>query len=160
MGVPVLTKKTCASATKYDMVGLKFGPYQFLLYYQDAFKIAAGVLQSAKLAAGYEGIHPSKWSEFVDATQQDPLEPLNPEYRRSRHRPNFTTWQVAFERNLVILTFDQQKVYMHYSDAFAIYGLIRLAAKNSKRWAGDTSRQWTTRAHLVDAEENDKIVYA
>lgn len=142
------------------MVGLKFGPHRFLLYYQTAFKIAVGVLMSAKLAARYEGVHPSKWAGIAKASRSiPPSEPLHRRYRRTREVPNFTKWKVAFDENLVILTFDQEVVRMHYSDAFELYGWIRAAAANAKRWAGDTSKQRTVRAVLTDAEENDKLIY-
>ena len=155
----VLTKQTCAAGAKYDMVGLKFGTQRFLLYYQIAFELAAGVLMASKMAARYEGVHPSKWSEFVNTIQQSPIAPLHRGYRRSDATPNFKDWSVAFERNLVVFKFDQETIKMHYSEAFEMYGWIRTAAKNAKHWAGDTSRQWTTRANLVDAETNDKFVY-
>ncbi len=143
------------------MVGLKFGPQRFLLYYQTAFKIAAGILMSAKIAAQYEGVHPSSWSEELKRIlrQQVPTVPKHREYRRTTQVSNFKTWKVGGERNLVVLTFDQEIIKIHYSEAFVLYGMVRLAAKNAKAWAGDTSRQWTTRAVLVDAEQNDKFVY-
>ncbi len=156
----VLQKHVCEAVYAFDMVGLKFGPQRFLLYYQTAFKMAAGILMSAKLAARYEGVHPSKWTEFVNNAQQAPFEPLSHEYRRTMHTPNFKTWKVGFESNLVTITFDHETIKMHYSDAFTLYGMIRVASKNAKRWAGDTGKQWTTRACLTDAEENDKFVYA
>ena len=141
------------------MVGLKFGPQRFLLYYQTAFKIAAGILMSAKIAAQYEGVRPETWSETLKYQQQRPTVPKHREYRRTTEVPNFKTWKVGGERNLVVLTFDQEIIKIHYSEAFVLYGMVRLAAKNAKAWAGDTSRQWTTRAVLVDAEQNDKFVY-
>ncbi len=155
----VLTQQKCAAGAAYDMVGLKFGAQEFLLYYQTAFNLAAGVLMSAKLAARYEGVHPSEWSDAAKIVQQAPFEPLHREYRRTGAIPNFEKWSVAFEENLVVIKFDRATIKMHYSNAFELYGWIRTAAKNAKRWAGDTSRQWTTRASLRDAEENDKFVY-
>jgi len=156
----VLQQHACEAVHAYDMVGLKFGPQRFLLYYQTAFKVAAGVLMSAKLAAQHEGVHPSKWTEFVNNAQQAPLEPLNREYRRTNHVSNIRKWKVGFENNLVVFTFDNETIKMHYSDAFTFYGMIRVSAKNAKAWAGDIGKQWTTRAVLQDAEENDKVVYA
>ncbi len=155
----VLTKQACAAGAAYDMVGLKFGSLRILIYYQTAFKIAAGVLMAAKLSARFEGVHPSKWTEFVNAVQQDVLEPLHHEYRRTQAVANIKKWDVSCDRNLVVIKFDNEHVRLHYSEAFTLYGMIRLAAKNAKAWSGDTSRQWTTRAILTDAEENDKFQY-
>ena len=155
----VLTRQTCAAGAAYDMVGVQFGPHRVLMYYQTAFKLAAGILQSSKLAARFEGTHPRKWVDMVRAQQQDPLEPQCREYRRSTKRPNFTTWSVGFEGNLVKFEFDDTTIKMHYSEAFEMYSKVRLAGKNAKRWAGDRGKQWSTRAHLADAEDNDKFVY-
>ena len=158
----VLTMHACGAGAAKDMVGLQLGPHRFLMYYQTAFKIAAGILMSSKLAATHEGVHPSTWSDWISQRMvpQEASAVLWPLYRRSEARPNFEEWKVGFENNLVVFTFDNEEIRMHYEDAFKIYGQVRLAGKNAKRWAGDTSRQWTTRAVLRDAEDNDKIVYA
>lgn len=156
----VLTKHTCAAVHHCDMVGVQFGPQRVVMFYQTAFKLAAGLLQAAKLAGRFEGVHPSKVAELTHIKQQEALEPLHNEYRRSTYTPNFEEWKVSFDRNLVVFTFDEERIHMHYSNAYEMYGWIRLAAKNAKRWAGDRGRQWTTRAHLADAEENDKFIYA
>lgn len=156
----VLTKQTCAAHAKYDMVGLKFGSYQLLLYYQIGFEISAGILMAAKHAARYEGVHPRKWSEAVNNTRlQAIVQPLHRGYRRSGHTPNFKDWSIAFDRNLVMLTFDETTIKLHYGDAFEMYGMIWLACKNAKAWAGDSSKQRTFRACLTDAEDNDKFIY-
>ena len=155
----VLTKQACTASALYDMVGLKFGPNEFLLYYQTAFKIAAGILMSAKEAARYEGVHPSIWSKQLKMEQQVPLTKKHWEYRRTTATPNFRDWKIGGERNLVVFTFDHEAIKMHYSDAFTLYKMVRVAAKNAKAWAGDSSRQWTTRAVLHGAEENDKFTY-
>jgi len=155
----VLTKQTCAASATYDMVGVQFGPHRVLMYYQTAFRVAAGTLQSAKLAARFEGVNPRKWVEEIKVAQQDPLEPLSREYRRSRYRANFETWKVGFDGSMVVYTFDDTVIKIHYSEAVKFYSMIRLAGKNAKRWAGDRGKQWSTRAHLADAEENDKFLY-
>lgn len=157
----MLTVHTCGAGAAKDMVGLQLGPHRFLMYYHTAFEIAAGILMSSKHAAMYEGVHPSTWSDWISqrAVPQEAYTVLSPLYRRSEARPNFKNWKLAFENNLVVFTFDRETVKMHYEDAFRLYGMVRLAGKNAKRWAGDRSRQWTTRAVLRDAEENDKIVY-
>lgn len=158
----VLTKRHCAASRVDDMVGLKFGDHRVAMFYQTAFMIAAGLQQSAKLAARYEGVRSNKWAAHIkdQLNHYQTPEPLYRGYRRSQHAPNFTKWSVGHDKNLVWLKFDELEVQIHYENAFELYGWLRNAAANSKRWAGDTSRQWSGRAHLVDAEENDKFVYA
>jgi len=155
----VFVKHECAAGAKYDMVGLKFGPQRFLLYYHTAFEIALGLMTAAKLAARYEGVDPASWVNIAKVQQQEALEPMSRIYRRSQARSNITKWTVGGERNLVVLTFDAETIKIHYSDAFTLYSMIRTAAKNAKRWSGDKGRQWTTHAVLRNAEENDKFVY-
>lgn len=154
-----MQKQHIAAGHDMDMVWLQLGPHHIQMYYQTAFKIAAGVLQAAKFAAGHEGVHPTRVLSMVDARQQDPLEPQSREYRRSEHRPNFKEWNVSFNLNIVSIRFDDTAAGIHFSNAVELYVWLRLAAKNAKRWAGDRGRQWTTTARLVDAEVNDKIVY-
>jgi len=155
----VLTQHTCSAGHVQDMVGLKFGPHHIQMYYQTGFELAASIMQASKLAARFEGVHPSKWTEMTRIVPQVPHEPLSRFFRRGEARPNFTNWSVGFERNLVVFKFDDTTVKLHYSNAFEFYGWVRLASRNAKRWAGDSGRQWTTRANLQDAEANDKFVY-
>jgi hypothetical protein len=131
------------------------------MFYQTAFKIAAGLRQSAKLAARYEGVRSNNWDGHIKAHLHNYHSdvPFNREYRRSRHQPNFSKWSVGHSGNLVWLKFDKLTVRIHYENAFELYGWLRNEASKAKRWAGDGSRQWTGRADLVDAEQNDKIVY-
>lgn len=155
----VLTKQYYNVGTVHDIVEVQLGPQRFLLFYQVAFDVAAGLQMAARLAARYEGVHPSKWVEFIDATPRVPHTPKNRHYRRSGANQNFTTWSVAFEHNLVVINFDQEVIKLHYTDAYKLHSIVRAAARNAKAWAGDTARQWTTRGSLADAEENDKFVY-
>jgi hypothetical protein len=157
----VLTKQHCAASNTCDMVGLMFGEHRLAMFYQTAIKIAAGLRQSAKLAARYEGVRADKWDGAIKAHLHNYHEdtPFHREYRRSEHRPNFSKWSVGHSGNLVWLKFDELTVRIHYENAFELYGWLRNEAQKAKRWAGDGGRQWSGRAHLTDAEENDKIVY-
>ena len=156
----VLGRQVCDAQHKCDMVGLMFGSYRVSMYYQTAFKIASAVLMAAKMAARYEGVNPRHSQEIMTKMTRGVEEPQAREYRRTTHTPNFNKWTVAWEKNLVVFTFDEATIKVHYSDAYELYGWLRVAAQNAKRWAGDRSRHWTTQAHLADAEENDKFVYA
>lgn len=151
----------CSVCAMQDLVGLKLGPNLFKLYYQDSFRIAAGMLQSAKLAARFDGVSPGNWNSHIERElrQQAPSEPQHRTYRRSAQMSNIATWKVGFERSLVVLTFDETVVHIPYEDAFKVYASLRLEARNAKRWAGDCGRQMSTRANLVSAEENDRFVY-
>ena len=155
----VLTRHVCNAHEIQDMVELNLGDCRILMFYQTAFSIAAGILQAATQAARFEGIHPRNRVEMSRTDRQQASVPLSPDYRRSTSMPNFKTWKVAFDGKLVVLTFDQREIRLPYDHAFKLYGWVRVAAKDAKRWSGDTSRQWSIRAALHDAEDNDKFVY-
>ncbi len=155
----VMTFQQVSAASMYDMVGLKLGSDRVLMYYYTAFEMAASLCMHAKMAGRYEGVHPRLFRNFID---QDTL-PGRPQkyhtYRRTQETPNFRNWTVGHKGNLVRMTFDNVTKTMHYSDAFRIYTQFRHHARCAKAWAGDNGRQWTTRAHLTDAEQNDKFLY-
>ena len=46
---------------------------------------------------------------------------------------------------------------MDYETALRMSQVLRMAAKEAKRNAGDTSRSWRIIGNLTDAEENDKL---
>ena len=116
---------------------------------------------AAKMAGRYEGVRTNLWRTFVLDKERQPRKQLHRDgYRRSGTVSNIKNWSVGGKRNLVVLHFDDLTVDMHYSDAFKLYVWIRESARDAKAWAGDGSRNMTTRAVLVDAEVNDKFVYA
>ncbi len=155
----VMTFQQCRAASMYDMVGLQLGSDRFLMFYQTAFEMAASVCMHAKLAGRHEGVHPRLFREFINHNTLDERAPMHRGYRRSSEVPNFYRWTVASKDSLVRMTFDDVTKTMHYSDAFKVYTQFRQEARNAKAWAGDSGRQWTTRAHLTDAEADDKIQY-
>ncbi len=154
-----MTFQQAGAASKFDMVGLQLGSDRVLMYYQTAFEMAAALCMHAKMAGRYEGVHPRLFREFIDQASLPGRPKRHFEYRRTQEQPNFKNWTVAHRDNLVRMTFDTLTKTMHYSDAFKVYTQFRHAARVAKAWAGDDGRQWTTRAHLTDAEQNDKFLY-
>jgi hypothetical protein len=62
---------------------------------------------------------------------------------------------VDHERELVGVTLGNQRLQMHYDDAFRLANLIRMHAKQAKKYAGDGRRHHSTFGVLLDAELND-----
>jgi len=114
---------------------------------------------ATKLAMGNEGLKPDYWNKLVHYDARDCDVKMHHEYRRSKHVTNVKDWAVAFEGSLVVLKFDALTAKFHFADAAKLQVWLRRAAKQAKNWSGDRSRIWNTFARLVDAEENDKIVY-
>jgi len=143
-----------------DLVQLQLGSNKIRLYYQTVFKICSSLQGASKLAMQHEGVNASLWAKLAVYDSTDVGVPLHFEYRRSGNVANLTNWKVAFEGALVVLTLDDLTAKFHYTDAAKLTVWLRRAAKQAKNWSGDRSRQWSTFAHLSDAEENDKIAYS
>lgn len=142
-----------------DLVRLQLGSNDIRLYYQTVFKICSSLQGASKLAMQHEGNKPELWAKLAQYDRADIGVPLHFEYRRSGLVTNLTNWKVAFEGALVVLTLDDLTAKFHYTDAAKLTVWLRRAGKQAKNWAGDKSRQWSTFAHLSDAEENDKVAY-
>ena len=155
----VMTFQQCRAASMYDMVGLQLGSDRVIMFYQTALTMAASLCMHAKMAGRHEGVHPRLFREFIEHDTLPGRPRRHHTYRRTQQQPNFQGWAVAHKGNLVRLTFDTMTKTMHYSDAFRVYTQFRHEARTAKAWAGDDGKQWTTRAHLTDAEQNDKFLY-
>ena len=67
---------------------------------------------------------------------------------------------ISYESEFVTMDFGGAAVTVHYRDALKIASLIFHKAKQCKRGAGDTSRDFHVLGELNSAEENDKHVRA
>ena len=154
----ILTRERVNVQQGKDLVRLQLGDRNVLLYYQTAFAILQGMRVAAKAAMVFEGNKIKKWREFAndDIPPSPAPVPLHHEYRRSGNTSNLKKWNVSFGGALVILRLDDLTVKFHYSDAFYLQAWMRLAAKQAKRWAGDSTKSLRATAHLTDAEENYK----
>lgn len=142
-----------------DLVELQLGSNKIRLYYHDAFTICSKLQGNATFALRYERNNPKLWEE-LNAYEHKPITvPLHPRYRRSGLASNVKVYKVSFEGQLVILQFDTLVAKFHYSDIPKLRAHMYRAAKQAKRWAGDSSRQWNIFARLTDAEDNDKFAF-
>lgn len=155
----VLTIDKCNVKQGMDLVELRLGDRRILLYYQTVLDLCMKIHGLATFALRYERNPPTLIRE-LDAYAQEPLtNELSPVYRRSGLTTNVGKWKVAYENQLVVLYFDDQIFRLHYADAVVLHAWLGRAAKEAKRWAGDSGRQWRVFARLTDAEENDKFAY-
>ena len=111
----------------------------------------------ATFALRYERNPPTLMRE-LDNYEKTPYDvPMSPVYRRSGLLTNVKSWQITHENQLVVMQFNDQVFKFHYEDAVVLHHWLGRAAKEAKRWAGDSSRQWRLFARLTDAEDNDKF---
>jgi hypothetical protein len=161
----VFVYESVTSETYQDLWVLHLGPNRLTLPYHLGFEILNAIWLACKMAMRYEGIASKHQAEFLKLDELPPLTTLpqpHRGFRRSRKLPNVREIDVAFEKQLVRLEIypyqgEMLTAKVHYSDAFTIYRDGRRACKVAKRWAGDGSRIWSGRAHLADAEDNDKL---
>ncbi len=158
----ILLKDHYQVTTMCDIVVLTLGEYTMTLFYQTAFEIAAGMRLAAKMSMRYEGVRTGEWRKILEEVRpQKPKIPIpNRVYRRSNEPSNISSWRVDWERQLVRVVFDELTASLHYTDALRLHVLLREYARVAKAWAGDVGRTTRCVAHLADAEENDKFVYA
>jgi len=167
----LFTFEAVTSETHYDLWVLNLksdGSKRLTITYQMGFTILSDILLACKMAMCYEQVASKHWREFAKLTtwreEAEDAEAVHPIYRRSRELPNVKAYNVAYENNLVRLEFfpegggDMLTAKIHFSDAFKLYRGGRIACRTSKHWAGDTSRIYSGRAHLADAEDNDKLI--
>ena len=156
----ILTQRQVSVKRGLDLVQLQLGLHKLQLYYHTVFEMCSGIQGAIKFAMRHEGTRVDVWADLNEYNRSDLGIPSHKGYRRSGHASNVKEWKVGFEQALVTLTFDDLTVKMHYSDAAKLYSWMRRAGRQAKNWSGDKSRHWNTYARLVDAEENDKVVYA
>ncbi len=155
----ILTQTQVSVKQGMDLVQLRLGDRQILLYYQEALDICLKIRGLATFALRYERNHPKLIRE-LEKYDHAPLDtPLSPVYRRSGLVSNVKSWNVTYENQLVVLRFNEQFFKLHYTDAAHLQAWLGRAAKEAKRWAGDSSRQFRVFARLTDAEDNDKFAY-
>lgn len=158
----ILTVDHVSVGNLYDLVILRLGTNKLRMPYQTSFEVINGMRMASKLAMRHEGVQAPKWREVLKSVQGmiPKTQALHPQYRRSMEPSNVKQWSIKWEGSLVVLHFDELTCKMHYSDALRLHAMLRAAAHNAKRWAGDTGRAMRMTAYLNDAEENYKHGYA
>lgn len=163
----IFVYESVTSETHLDLWVLHLASNRLTLPYHLGFEVLNAIWLACKMAMRFEGVASKHQAEFLKLNELPPLAVALPEphrgFRRSQEIPNVEDVDVAFENQLVRLEFHPYTGPMltakiHYSDAFTIYRDGRRACKVAKRWAGDGSRIWNGRAHLADAEDNDKLM--
>lgn len=155
----ILTSKQVNVKQGMDLVELHLGDRSVILYYQTVFDICMKIHGLSTFALRYERNSPVLMQELEKYDLEPIDEPLSPVYRRSGLDTNVKRWRVGYENQLVMLQFDDLIVKMHYVDAVLVHAWLGRAAKQAKRWAGDSGRQFRVFAKLTDAEDNDKFAF-
>lgn len=162
----LFTFESVTSETRTDLWVLILGPNTLTMYYRLGFEVLTAILLACKMAMNYEQIASKHWREFAALTtwRDEAGTKTHSGFRSSYELPSVKNCDVAYERNLVRLEFyprdggDMLTAKIHFSDAFILYRAGRIACRNAKHWAGDTSPIRGGHAALRDAEDNDKLI--
>jgi len=144
----------------YDMVVMTFGNQKPKVPYQTAIEICNGIRMAAKMAMRYEGNKAKEWRKFIELDKDEFVVRAHSKFRRSREVPTVKNWRVDWKGAIVVLCLDELTVQIHYAEALELYMQIRVAARQSKAWAGDRSYTKRVTAYLNDGEENYKYGYS
>ncbi len=154
------------SVNDQDLWAFRLGSKRLTMAYPMGFELLNGILLACKQAMQYEAVSPLRWLQFAKLNSTKNFiatTGTHRGFRRSLKVPNVKAWEAFVEGPLVVLEFYPHEgsetlvAKIHYADMFSIYSSARIACKNAKAWAGDSSRIWNGRAHLSTVEENAKL---
>lgn len=139
-------------AKALDIVQWRLGDNKLRLYYPTAIKLAGRMRVCGKEAIAQAGGNRKLWRDIIKYESAEIVEPLHPDYRRSGYLSNLRTEPKAHvEGELVVLTFDKLTAKLHCTDALIAQAMLMRAARNAKRWAGDSNRGFVLSALLTNA---------
>ncbi len=154
----LFTQETIQIGHAKDLVQWKLGDRKVRLYYPTTIKMAAQMRVFAKAAIEIAGGNPRLWREIAKYELEEPLTPLNPEYRRSGHLSNVRHIPlVDLEGELVTVQLDDLIAKFHCTDALRAQAMLTRSARCAKRWAGDGSRNILLTARLHNATPDKRI---
>ncbi len=148
----LFTQETMQVGQAKDLVQWTLGDRKVRIYYPTVFVMAGEIRVFAKAAVELAGDNPRLWRDIAKYEAEEPLTPLNREYRRSGHLSNLKHRpQVDIEGELVKVQLDDLVAKFHCVDALRVQAMLMRCARCAKRWAGDASRQFILTARLHNA---------
>lgn len=148
----LFTQETMQVGHAKDLVRWQLGDRKVWLYYPTTIKMAALIRVFAKAAVEIAGDNPRLWREIAKYEAEEPLTPLNPEYRRSGYLSNLKHIPlIDIEGELVTAQLDDLVAKFHCVDALRAQAMLTRSARCAKRWAGDGSRTILLTARLHNA---------
>lgn len=148
----LFTQENMQVGEALDIVQWTLRDRKVRLYYPTAIKMAAQIRVFAKAAVAAAGGNPKLWREIAKYEAEEPLTPLNPEYRRSGFLSNLKHIPVVtLEGELVSVQLDDLVARFHCTDALRVQAMLTRSARCAKRWAGDGAREFILTARLHNA---------
>jgi hypothetical protein len=145
----VLTKQNICIESKQDRVVLSVQRLEIEMPYATSFKVAQGLRLASRAAIRYAKADYTAPSDIEKAYE------VGADIRVTAHKD--FNWRAGWEGEDVKIQFGDQLLKFHFTSALKIAEWLRDAGKQSKAWAGDTSRSISAAGILSDAEENYKL---
>jgi hypothetical protein len=145
----VLTKQNIYIESKQDRVVLKVQRLEIEMPYATSFKVAQGLRLASRAAIRYAKADYTAPSDIEKAYE------ASADIRVTAHKD--FNWRAGWEGEDVKIQFGDQLLKFHFTAALKIAEWLRDAGKQSKAWAGDTSRSISAAGILSDAEQNYRL---
>ncbi len=136
-----------------DIVVLRVGKMKARMSYTLAFQIAQRMRLHGGVAARVAGATPVERFHLKRKADELNLKPVGNGEARQNDKP----WDVWTEGQLVCVRLKEVIARWEAPAALTIAGWIRVAGRQAKHWAGDTSRTRRFAGILTDANENARL---
>jgi hypothetical protein len=136
-----------------DIVVLRVGSMKARFSYTTAFRIAQRMRLHGGVAARAAGVNPVDRDILKRKADETNLRPV----KGGDARKNDAPWDVWNEGELVAVRLKTVIARWEAPAALTIAGWIRVAGRQAKHWAGDTSRTRRFAGILTDANENARL---
>lgn len=136
-----------------DIVVLRVGKMKARMSYTLAFQIAQRMRLHGGVAARIAGATPKERFALKRKADEADLRPIDNIEVQDNGKP----WDVWHEGELVCVRLKAVVARWEAPAALTIAGWIRVAGRQAKRWAGDTSKTHRYAGILTDAADNDRL---
>lgn len=150
----ILSQQQFAVASENDIVCLSIGKATARLAYGTATRIAMALRIAGNVTARNSGVDRQDRPSLASSVEASPS-PLSPEKRSTSDGRKYP-WRVSVNGDLVNLVIGNVTATMEAHTALTLSRWMRVRARQSKRWAGDTSRSLILMGYLSNAEDNYK----
>jgi hypothetical protein len=154
----LLEKQSIYVDTRQDRVVLRVRRLEVEMPYATSFKLAQGLRLASKDAMRYAKEDVNNWQDFAALSDMNKrVWPYiaHPERRVTLHKG--VDWRAGWEGENVKIQFGDQLLKCHFTAALKISEWLREAGRQSKAWAGDSSRSIHAAGVLSDAENNYRL---
>jgi hypothetical protein len=151
----LLTKQNVSVETDMDRVILSIQRMEFVLPYAQTFKISAGITSAGRECMRLSKEPRANWRDLMQLDEDITVPKVSSFTRRTTIKQ--FAWRVDVHGEMIHLWLGNVRVGFPFDTGFKIAQWLRIAAAQSKAWAGDTSKSIHASGRLTDGEINYKL---